>query len=352
MTAGANVGLHAVDDRRLARAVEAILGERAGDPCRIVQFRRSPSAFSSSYVIEELEITLETGRRLALLFKNLSTRALTTEARAIKPRFLFNARREIEVYEHLLPRYALGTANYVGSVIDEREQRFWLFLDKVPGVELYQVGDFEIWLDAARWLARFHNAASALPRQADSYPSLLRHDRSFYRAWPRRAKSNLDSRQVAGREELDGLFSRYEEVIDRMLALPHTLLHGDFNASNILVREEWETPGNCEPDPLARICPVDWEMAAVGPGLTDLAALISGSWNEAQRMALIMAYLDEWRGRRDTINGRLDILNDVRCCQLHLAVQWLGWSPDWSPPPEHRQDWLGLALDFARQLGY
>jgi hypothetical protein len=38
-------------------------------------------------------------------------------------------------------------------------------------------------------------------------------------------------------------------------------------------------------------------------------------------------------------------------CRLHLAVQWLGWSPGWSPPPEHAQDWLGEALGLAEKLG-
>jgi hypothetical protein len=37
-------------------------------------------------------------------------------------------------------------------------------------------------------------------------------------------------------------------------------------------------------------------------------------------------------------------------CRLHLAVQWLGWAPEWSPPPEHTQDWLGEALGLARKL--
>jgi hypothetical protein len=32
-------------------------------------------------------------------------------------------------------------------------------------------------------------------------------------------------------------------------------------------------------------------------------------------------------------------------------VQWLGWSPDWSPPAEHAHDWLGEALHLADKLG-
>jgi len=31
-------------------------------------------------------------------------------------------------------------------------------------------------------------------------------------------------------------------------------------------------------------------------------------------------------------------------------VRWLGWSPQWSPPPEHAQDWLHEALSLAEKL--
>jgi hypothetical protein len=37
--------------------------------------------------------------------------------------------------------------------------------------------------------------------------------------------------------------------------------------------------------------------------------------------------------------------------QLHLSLQWLGWSPDWTPPPEHARDWLADALATAERLG-
>jgi len=33
-------------------------------------------------------------------------------------------------------------------------------------------------------------------------------------------------------------------------------------------------------------------------------------------------------------------------------MQWLGWSPDWSPPPEHRRNWLREALRLAEKLGF
>jgi hypothetical protein len=32
-------------------------------------------------------------------------------------------------------------------------------------------------------------------------------------------------------------------------------------------------------------------------------------------------------------------------------VQWVGWSPDWSPPDDQARDWLGEAVGVARGLG-
>lgn len=39
-------------------------------------------------------------------------------------------------------------------------------------------------------------------------------------------------------------------------------------------------------------------------------------------------------------------------CRLALCVQWLGWSPRWSPPAEHFQDWLALAVRLAEARGW
>ncbi len=36
--------------------------------------------------------------------------------------------------------------------------------------------------------------------------------------------------------------------------------------------------------------------------------------------------------------------------RLYIAVQWLGWSRDWSPPAEHAHDWLSEALSLAEEL--
>src|SRR5262249_32881347 len=168
----------------------------------------------------------------------------------------------------------------------------------------------------------------------------------FYRLWLRRAR---DFWQQAGptipegaRRRLEKLAVRYEEVVARLLALPVTFIHGEFYPSNVLVQE---TSG------ALRVCPVDWEMAAVGPGLIDLAALTAGTWTGEEKAALATAYHGAlrpdggWPPPLDVFLTALDV------CQLHLAMQWLGWSLDWSPPPEHAWNWLEEALRLSEKLG-
>jgi thiamine kinase-like enzyme len=92
------------------------------------------------------------------------------------------------------------------------------------------------------------------------------------------------------------------------------------------------------------VAPVDWELAAAGPGLTDLAALVSG-WPDADRRAIAAAYADEPEipafTERDLDLGRLQV-----------AIQWLGWAPpEWEPPEGQQHDWLGEALALAEGLG-
>ena len=98
-------------------------------------------------------------------------------------------------------------------------------------------------------------------------------------------------------------------------------VHGEFYASNILV-----SPG--------RVCPVDWEMAGIGPGVLDLAALAT-AWEGADRARIVAAYADERGAPVDE--------EDLDAARLVLAVQWLGWAEGWEPPREHATDWLAEA---------
>ena len=336
------------DTEDLRSALERALSRHFGVPRLVTRLMRRPADNRSSFALEELDLCLNDGAALSLLFKNLGRHALLESARHVKPAFLFNPLREIEAYRRFLATDRMGTAVCFGAEVDAPSGRYWLFLEKVPGVELYQVGDFATWQHVARYLAARHSCFAAdrdlLARARSAH--LLMYDADYFRTWLDRAQEFVAvetlSPQQNGRHFLERLASRYEQVIERLVALPVTLIHGEFYASNVLVEENAQGQ---------RVCPVDWEMAGVGPGLIDLAALTAGNWTDEQRTALALAYhagLPPDHGLSlppDALLAALDY------CHLHLAIQWLGWSSEWSPPPDHRRDWLSEAMRLTEKLG-
>ncbi len=200
-----------------------------------------------------------------------------------------------------------------------------LVVEKVPGVELWQVGDLVVWEGVARWLAGFHARFAGRADEArTANPYLLRHDADWFRRWGQRAAGALAAADDPRAARLLHSLRRYDEVVDPLAALPVTVVHGEFYPSNVLVDG-------------GRVCPVDWEMSATGPGAVDLAALVGG-WDAAARHRLVAAY------------GAVDEA-DLDRARLHLALQWLGWSPAWQAPAQHAHDWIGEAVEMTERLG-
>jgi aminoglycoside phosphotransferase (APT) family kinase protein len=350
-------------------SVRAILGRRAildldleiglgkalagaglpGEPVQLEHRRHWSNC--SSFAIEELRVQRAGDAPLVLLFKDLSRWRMIEPARSLKPRFLYAPLREILVYEEILSKVAVGTPAYHGCVVVPRMNRYWLFLERVLGWELYQEGDFSVWEAAARWLGQLHARLAALPENGAGLFAqyALKYDGAFFRRWMRRAMHFCHiSPHTLARRNLAALARRHGNVVERLTALPVTLVHGEFVASNILV-----APG----DGVFRICPVDWEMAGFGPGLMDLAALSAGDWDEASRRALCRAYLGGLHALKAETAREVfsesqlaETMRDLDCCRLQLAVQWLGWASNWEPPAAHARDWAREALDLADQL--
>lgn len=331
----------------LRSALENALSRYFGRLRRVAQMERRLSICRSSFLLEELEVGLDDGTTLQVMFKDLSRQALLETARRVKPAFLYNPLREIETYRTILAHDHPGSARCYGAVIEPSRGRYWLFLEKVPGLELYQIGDFATWEQVSRWLANLHTrfAGKGVCENLAPAAHLLRYNRAYYWLWMRRAVRGARVAKAGASpatvRSLEWLAGRYGWIVDRLLALPPSLIHGEFYASNVLVHQTADA---------LRVCPVDWEMAAIGPGLIDLAALTAGAWTDAEKTTLASAYhlAMEPDGRRSPPDGFWIALD---CCRLHLAVRWLGWSPAWSPPPEHAQNWLGEALRLAEKLG-
>ena len=108
-----------------------------------------------------------TGRDLALVFKDLGWETLDADGAAGEaPLPLRAAARDRASTGTCSPGPGLGTAAYHGSTVDEARGRFWLFVERVAGVELYQVGDVARWEEAARWLAATHAVLAGDPERS------------------------------------------------------------------------------------------------------------------------------------------------------------------------------------------
>lgn len=332
-----------VNTEELRCVLEQLLRQHFQSPVTFLSIERTPSQYHSSFRIEEVDLALDNGSRLNLIFKDLSDEALLENARDAKPEFIRNPHREIEVYEKILSRESLGTATFYGAVNDDIANRYWLFLEEAPGVELYQVGKLSLWQEAARWLGRMHERFAARASDLKLYPHLLNRDENFFLTCIRRAEEfQRSDSSPQHRAQIKKLVSGFDKLIAKLNTLPATFIHGEFYASNVLVDERAEG---------VRVCPVDWEMAGVGPSLIDLAALVSGNWSEDERSAIAIAYRSVAHPDQALANVE-EFLTALDYCRLALAVQWLGWSANWMPPAEHRHDWLREAAELADKLGF
>jgi hypothetical protein len=335
-----------VDTALLREALESELSRYYGWAVRIANLERRPSWHWTSFTILELDIVLNDGTSLALLFKDLNWLSMPESVQRVKPRFLYDPLREIETYRQILGPNQIDAPICYGAVVDPDIGRYWLFLERATETELHNMGTLDSWLQVARWLARVHDllrvpAARLEWRQAGH---LLCYDGEFLRLWMNRALEYRGRPGVCSaedRQKLEWLALKHSRAVDQLVAMPPAFLHGEFYASNILV---WELAEGL------RVRPVDWEMAAVGPGLLDVAALAAGNWTEDQKDAIALAYREALNPHDDWPPAPDQFLNAFRLCRLHVAIQWLGWASEWKPPADFTQDWMGEALRLAQGL--
>lgn len=283
---------------------------------------RAPYEYATSFPLEHVVAHFEDGDTRELILKDASWGRLLPDARASKPSLLYKAEREIDTYRKVLPVVGAGPEWFGG-------RGTWFLIEKVPGVELWQIGDIEVWKSVAVWLARFHERGVAVDALSLN-PHLLEYTSDYFRRWPLHATAATNDAAIRH------IAQRYDQVVERLCRVPSSFIHGEFYPSNVLVAN----------DTSALVWPVDWEMAGVGPPVLDLVALTSG-WDPGSQHEMTHVYVAA--SSATWVHDGLEYLLD--CARLHYAMQWLGWSPGWTPPDEHSKDWLQEAVNAADRLG-
>jgi Phosphotransferase enzyme family len=305
------------DEDTLHECLERLIPATLDRSSAIISIQRKRSDYSSSYHSDIITVQLDTGEKLKLFLKNFgSTRFLKDGAKQRRD-------RERGVYQDLLAGTDLGVAKYYGSVWDESQGAFWLLLEFVNGTEV-RFCEVEYWIAAAGWLGRLQGYFMQHSDHLSACDFLIRHDADFFQLKAKLALHDVSriSTPLAGR--LASILDGYDRLVDVMANQPRTLVHGHYRPCNIVADM------NAEP---ARICPVDWEQAAIGSALYDLALISDGFEppvldrfleayrEEAMRHNLAMPEKDEMRYVVDCFRlfMRINLLS--RACQREFSEQ-------------------------------
>ena len=141
---------------------------------------------------------------------------------------------------------------------------------------------------------------------------LKRYDPRYYRGWAQRTLEF--SRPLHPRFPWLIRLCKSEEWFAPLLASPPTVIHGEFYAKTVLVRDQ-------------SVFMVDWESAAIAAGEIDLAALTEGKhWPEIVVSQCESAYINaRWpEGAPSNFEETLD------AAKIYLHFRWLGERPDWT----------------------
>jgi hypothetical protein len=291
------------------------LARLRGRPVRISELHREPPPTTTSLWTERLQVRLDGGEELPVFFKDLNPDSLIAAARGIHVTSLEPGRRELRMYRRIFARQRFDTPKLYAWRWQPCRGLMGLFLEYAGSLKVRHSNNFTHWLAGARWAAWFHSETSRLsPRQTRFLP---RYDRAHYRRCAERIEQRLAvGLSAADKAVLEPALEVFVSRVDELLALPQSLIHGEYFAKNIVLRDNSSIEG---------VAVVDWESAAVGPSYLDLVSLSAGRWNTERREALWHAYLDRYQAENKLVLDWQRFRRDLGRVQLYLSLAWIGW---------------------------
>jgi aminoglycoside phosphotransferase (APT) family kinase protein len=223
----------------------------------------------------------------------------------------------------------VGTPAYFGSWSDPRTGETFLAVEFVDGWRLNQT-EASRMVEAARWIARLHRDVTPT---AVRHPAVRVYDEAFFRRWSRRARAAVRSAEPDA-SWVDPLVRVFDEVmVPRLLDSEPAFLHGEPYPENVIVAG-------------SRVCVVDWQSAAIGPGAIDLACLTDGPWPIEIVDACRDAYVrDRWP---DATPSKFD--DTLEAARLYWSMRWLGMEAD-ATTSKHQAGYIERLRETAVQLG-
>jgi len=316
----------------LRNCLERIVAEQLGAPASAVSdVVRERSRFSSFYASDVINVRLASGEEFKVFLKDFGS--------FHHPKDTMKARRDREliVYRDVLAHAELDTARYYGSIWDEAHNRFWLLLEYVEGLPVSHL-EFDHWVPPARWLGRMYGYFSRHPELWRHCDALAVHDAGFFEETARDALRAVTDFSADLARRLEPIVRAYPGAVAVMTAQPQTLVHGTYRPAQIIVHDRRQPP---------RICPVDFEKAAVGASLYDLTFLVDG-FEPARLRRLFGAYREGAAQYGVNVGDDREIEVVVNCFRLHRVMNWLAVSLARGYEAKVIHKLIGMAEDVAR----
>jgi hypothetical protein len=319
------------DEDVLRSCVEEIVSEQFPGRSRAIQsVDRKRSKFSSFYASDIITVRLADGEDFKIFLKDFGSFHHPKDT--MKER----RQREVVVYRDLLADGGLDTARYFGSVWDESQGRFWLLLEFVEGLPVGHL-EFEDWVPAASWLGRMYGYFSRHCELWDNCDVLARHDAPFFESIARGALDAMAGFSPELARRLEPIVGRYHKAVAVMTVQPQTLVHGTYRPAQIIIDKQRRP---------ARICPVDFEKAAVGASLYDLTFLVDG-FDPPQLRQLFEAYRAEATRCGVRVPDDEEMEHVVNCFRLHRVMNWLAVSLARRYSTDVIEKLVGMAQDIG-----
>jgi len=284
----------------------------------------------TSYVVDVVTVRLTDGREQRVLLKDFGSSRIPKDHEEAR------RERELRVYRDILPTLDLGAPKYFGSLWQQDPPRYWLLMEFVEGRTLRKQS-FRLYLAAARELGKMQGslaaAAGRLRGLVGDGKWLQQHDAAFFRRRAQAAVLAVENVVPVLAPRVERLANGYEPVIETMASQPATFVHGSLRPRNVMVTAD------------ERICPIDWELAAWGSPLYDLAFLADG-FDHVDASALYTAWRHGFE-KRGLVPPPVDeIARIVDCFKLHKIFKALSECAAWSE--QHRA--VEKYIDAAERL--
>jgi hypothetical protein len=314
------------DESDLEAGFRSMLNERGDIGVAIRVIQRKPNVYTSTFSSEI--VTCQMSDRVFHLFlKYYYGENTYSHGHGCRGGLEYEAM----VYSNILQKVTCSVAQFFGFYKNSEDGSSWLALEFLDNnLRLHRSVKKKSIFMAASWIGHFHAINERLVCEG-GVPFLINYDMDYYRGWAHRTVE-LSEDHLERFPWLPAVCNNFISYIPHLLSSDRTVIHGEYYAKNILLRNE-------------TVYPVDWESAAIAAGEIDLACLIDNWGVEIAEKCKTVYEKSRWPKYKPP-----DFEKRFTAAQLYAQLRWLGDSDYWTAC-ESMMPYLKRLQEVCEHLG-